>query len=264
MTDRIGSTGTLPPASSREREGERAARAPARRARARASRVERRAGMTLIEIIIVIIVIAIAATGISYSLGALTRANLRSACMTVTAGARFAYNRAISQGSTVRLVFDLDTHQMSFEEAHGRVTLARLDDATRAELEDGEEGSAVDPWAAAQARLSEPLRPSFGASPFTAVPGQRYQARALASGVSIRQLIVPHEPEPRTEGRGAIYFFPGGQTEHAVLWVGDDSDRVYAVELHPLTGRTRVHDYAYEPEAMLDDGQGRSRSEVRQ
>lgn len=231
-------------------------RAPRGRARARL------AGMTLIEVIVVVIVIALAATGITYSLGALTRANLRSACMTITAGARFAYNRATSQGRTVRLVFDLDTHQMSFEEAHGRVTLARLGDATRNELEEDEDGTAVDPWAAARARLSEPLRPSFGASPFTAVPGRRYQARPLASGISIRRLIVPHEPEPRIQGRGAIYFFPGGQTEHAVVWVGDDSDRIYSVELHPLTGRTRVHDYAYEPPVMLDDGSGRTRSEV--
>src|SRR5690606_982978 len=164
------------------------------------------AGMTLIEIIVVVIILALAATGIAYSLGALTRANLRSACMTITAGARFAYNRATSQGHTVRLVFDLDTHQMSFEEAHGRVTLARLGDATRAELEEDEDGTSVDPWAAARARLSEPLRPSFGASPFSPIPGHRYQARPLASGISIRRLIVPHEPEPRIQGRGAIYF----------------------------------------------------------
>ena len=35
-----------------------------------------------------------------------------------------------------------------------------------------------------------------------------------------------------------------------------------SVELHPLTGRTHVYDYAYEPEHMLDDGEGHSRSEV--
>lgn len=218
--------------------------------------------MTLIEILIVIIIIALAATGVTYSIGAITRANLRSACMTITAGARYAYNRSISQGTTVRLVFDLDSGQMSFEEAHGRVTLARLDDATREHLEDGEDGTAVDPWAAAQARLADTLHPSFGASPFTPIEGARFAPRPLASGVGIRRLIVPHEPEPRTEGHGAIYFFPGGQTEHAVIWVGDDSDRVYAIELHPLTGRTRVYDYAYEPEEMLDDGEGHSRSEV--
>ena len=218
--------------------------------------------MTLIEVLIVLIIAAIAATGITYSIGALTRANLRSGCVTLSAAARYAYGRAISQNSTVRLVFDFETDQMSFEEAHGRIVLARLDDATRAELEDGQDGSAVDPWAAARARLEDTLRPSFGASPFSPVPGQRYEARPLASGVRVVRLIVPHEPEPRVEGRGSIYFFPGGQTENAVVWLSDDSDRVYSVEIHPLTGRGHVYNYAYEPEQLLDDGSGHARSEV--
>ncbi len=218
--------------------------------------------MTLIEVMIVLVIAAIAATGVTYSLGALTRANLRSGCVTLSAAARFAYGRAISQNTTVRLLFDFETDQMSFEEAHGRVVLTRLDDDTRRRLEDGEDGAVVDPWAAARARLENTLRPSFGASPFAPVPGRRYEARSLASGVRILRLIVPHEPEPREEGEGAIYFFPGGQTEHAVVWLGDDSDRVYSIEIHPLTGRGRVYDYAYEPEHLLDDGRGNARSEV--
>ena len=47
-----------------------------------------------------------------------------------------------------------------------------------------------------------------------------------------------------------------------MVWISDGSDQIYALELHPLTGRTRVHNYAYEPDVMLDDGRGRSRSEV--
>lgn len=222
----------------------------------------RRAAMTLIEVMIVLVIAAMAATGVAYSLGALTRANLRSGCVTLSAAARFAYGRAISQNTTVRLVFDFETHQMSFEEAHGQVVLARLDDATRNRLEDGEDVAAVDPWAAARARLENTLRPSFGASPFAQVPGQRYEPKRLASGIRILRLTVPHEPEPREEGQGAIYFFPGGQTEHAVVWLGDDSDRVYAIEIHPLTGRGRVYAYAYEPEHLLDDGSGNARSEI--
>lgn len=246
----------LPPARPRAATTPRASAFGARGRRARE-------GMTLIEVMIVVILIALAATGITYSLGALTRANLRSATMTVSAASRFAYGRAISQGTTVRLAFDFESHQMSFEEAHGRVVLARTDDLTRQGLEDGEDQAAVDPWAAAQARLSDTLNPSFGASPFSAIPGRRYEARELASNVRIDRLIVPHAPEPITEGTGHIYFFPGGQTEHAVVWLTDDNDRVYSVELHPLTGRGRVYNYAYEPEQLLEDGRGGTRSEVR-
>jgi general secretion pathway protein H len=218
--------------------------------------------MTLIEMLVVMVLIALATAGVAWGLGALDSAGLGTASMTFTSGARFAYNRAITQGSTVRLVFDLDNDVMSFEEAHGRVTLVRVDDATRSELEDGEEGDAADPWAAAQARLGDVLKPSFGASPFSQLDGERFSPRPLANGITIERLIVPHEPEPRTEGKGSIYFFPGGQTEHAVLWISDGDDRVYSLELHPLTGRTRIYDYAFEPQVMLDDGRGRVRSEV--
>ncbi|MGF1465221.1 MAG: Tfp pilus assembly protein FimT/FimU [Sandaracinaceae bacterium] len=224
----------------------------------------RRAGLTLIEILIVIAIVAVAATGVSYGLAAVDRTHLKSACMTVAAAARFAYNRSVAQGTTVRLSFDLDEDRMVFEEAHGRITLARAgsrryDNA----VESGGEAAGVDPWAAAQARLEETLQPSFGSSPFSPIPGRRYQARQLARGAQISRLEVPHEPEPRTAGRGAIHFFPTGRTEHAVLWITDSSDRIFSVELHPLTGRTRVYNYAYEPEQLLDDPSGEDRSEVR-
>ncbi|HBQ11269.1 MAG: prepilin-type N-terminal cleavage/methylation domain-containing protein [Sandaracinaceae bacterium] len=232
--------------------------------RVRRSPSMRRRGMTLMEVIVVVIIGALAVTGITYGIGAITRANLRSGAMTFAAASRFAYGRAIAENSTVRLKLDFETSQMSFEEAHGNVTLARIGDATRQDLEeeDGDDGAAVDPWAAAQARLEDTLNPSFGASPFATIPGRRYQARELADGVRVVRLFVPHEPEPLEEGTGAVYFFPGGQTEHAVVWLGDSSDRIYSVEIHPLTGRAQVYDYAYEPEQLLDDGEGATRSEV--
>jgi general secretion pathway protein H len=223
--------------------------------------------MTLIEMMIVVIIVALAASGASYAFGAIERTQMRSACMKIGAASRYAYNRAISRGTTVRLLFDLDAETLAFEEGHGRLVIARSDDARRRDVEreadDGADASAVDPWAAARARLESTLHPSFGASPFQPIEGARYASRRLGDRITIDRLITPHEPEPRTSGRGSIYFFPGGQTEHAVVWVGDGRDRVFAVELHPLTGRVRVHDRAYEPDELLDDGADEPESEVR-
>lgn len=230
------------------------------------ARARRRSeGMTLIEMMIVVVLVALAATGVTYSLGALTRTHLRSACMRVAAGARYAFNRAISHGTTVRLVFDLGSGEMGFEEAHGSITLARVTDSRRIDIErDGEDGAdaaAVDPWEAARARLEDTLRPSFGGSPFTPLEGSRYERRPLADGVRIVRLTTPHEAEPRENGTGHVYFFPNGQTEHSVVWVSDGRDRVFSVEIHPLTGRARVRDSAWEPEALMVEGDADS-SEV--
>ena len=216
-----------------------------------------RVGMSLIEVMVVILILAVAAISLSYGFGALNRTQLRSACMRITAASRFAYNRAISRGTTVRLAFDFRADTMAIEEAHGRITLARNDDTRRLSIEDegeGEAADAVDPWAAAQARLADTLHPSFGASPFQPIAGRRYVAAPVAESVQIDRLITPHENEPRERGVGHIYFFPHGQTEHAVVWLSDGGDHVFSVEIHPLSGRARVRPSAYEPEELMLEG----------
>jgi general secretion pathway protein H len=221
-----------------------------------------REGMTLIEVLVVIGLLALATATVTFSIGALTRTKLRSACMRVAAASSFAYNRAISDGNTLRVVIDMEGNHLSLEEARGQVTLARTNDPRRMEAEkDGEAHEAIDPWEAAKARLEKTFRPSFGRSPFRALTGRkgetlkRYQRVPLGDGIRVVQMLLPHEREPRFEGAGAIYFFPSGMTEHAVIQLSDGGDRVYSVEIHPLTGRAKVHDFAYEPRVQaLEEG----------
>jgi hypothetical protein len=47
------------------------------------------------------------------------------------------------------------------------------------------------------------------------------------------------------------------------VWVSDGAGRTFSVELHPLTGRARVREGAYEPEELILDGDEES-SEVRE
>ena len=217
--------------------------------------------MTLIELIVVVVIVAFAASGLSFSLGALTKSHLKSGASKLAAAARFAYNRAIVHGTTVRISFDLPGNTFSIEEAHGRVTLARADDERRKDSieKGGADVVGIDPWTAAKNRLQEPLHPSFGASPFRAIAGlggkanARYQKVSLGRRVQLVKLIVPHEPAPLEQGKGAVHFFPAGMTEHAVLQLSDGADAIYTVEVRPLTGRCRIYPEAYEPKQFLDD-----------
>jgi len=222
-----------------------------------------RSGFTLIEIMIVVVLLALAATGVSFAVGALTRTKLRQAALHVVAASRFSYNHAVTHGKTLRIALDLDRGTMAIEEAHGSVLLARVDDETRARLdEDGESGdtSSVDPWQAAQQRVASPLNPTFGASPWEPLRGEdgsinrRYQSQPLGDDIRVVRVITPHDPEPREAGRASIYFFPGGMTEHSIVQLMDGSGAVYTVEIHALTGRAEVYDYAYEPETLVDEG----------
>ncbi|MGB8330937.1 MAG: prepilin-type N-terminal cleavage/methylation domain-containing protein [Polyangiales bacterium] len=210
-------------------------------------------GFTLIEVILVVAIMAIVVTGATFGLGAITRTRLRSSAFKVTSAARFAYNRALTQGTTTRLHFDFEKDTMAVEETDTPVTLA-----TEEQLE-SEVGDAVDPWDLARARLEKPLDPIQPRSPFQPITNQsgkvldRYTAKPVGDGITIHGLITPHEEQMRTDGEGSVYFFPGGVTEHAVIQLTDSSDTVYSVEIHPLTGNARIHNFAYEPLDELDD-----------
>jgi len=220
----------------------------------------RRRGFTLIEIMVVIVLMALFAGGATIGLRALTKSRLRQACMTLVAASRYSYDRAIIQSSTTRIALDLDQGMIAIEEAPGFVTLAVNDDARRANTDETDgDHAAVDPWAAARARLENTHGPTLGRSPFGPIVGnggtplRQYQARPLNDGIRVVRVITPHEIDPRQSGTASIYFFPGGLGEHAVIQLADPSDTVYSVEIQALTGRAIVHDFAFEPEELSDE-----------
>src|SRR4051794_1172475 len=90
---------------------------PARARRTRRANL-RLQGMTLIEIVIVVAIMALASAGMSLSLGALSRANLRAGAGKLGGAMRYAYNRAVSHSMTLRVVFRMPGNTFSIEEAH--------------------------------------------------------------------------------------------------------------------------------------------------
>lgn len=236
--------------------------APAPKARALPRR-QTRQGLTLIEIMVVVVIIAIGASAASMGLGSLSRANLKSASVRLMALSRYAYHRALTNGTTVRLTLDFDKDTFEVTEGHGRVRLSRSDSMLRSEgarNEEGDPGAAVDPWEAARARIAGPeeeqpvqLSPF---SPITTDSGKvigRFAKQALGDGIRIVKLVVAHEAEPRTSGTADMFFFPGGQTQHAVVQIADKNDTIFSVEVHPLTGKATIHTVPYEPEVLMDD-----------
>jgi hypothetical protein len=207
-----------------------------------------------------VVIIALAASGITLSLGAVSRANLRSSAGKLGAAMRFAYNRASTQGTTVRVVFQLPGASFSIQEARAGVLLATKKEKENklALTSQGKSVDAVDPWEAAQSRIATPDKPTVGASPFAplttedGVALKRYNKVMLPSGVQIVKLLVAHEPEPRTSGEGAVHFFPGGRGERALVQLGDGREGVYTLEVNALTGRVRVYPYLYEEKDLLE------------
>ncbi|HEX5660288.1 MAG TPA: prepilin-type N-terminal cleavage/methylation domain-containing protein [Polyangiales bacterium] len=233
-------------------------------------------GVTIIEMMVVVVIIAIGASAASYGLGALSKTSLQSACVRIASLSRYAYHRALTQSTTVRVTFDLDNDTYAVSEAHGRVTLVRSDakmreDADRAAEEDKDRnpedrapvddgsGAGIDPWEAAKQKVEKPDVLTLPPSPFSPIssasgkPVERFKTQPIGDGVGIAKLIVAHEAKPKVEGKVDLFYFSNGQTQHAVVQLHDRDNIIYSVEIHPLTGRGTIRNTPYEPETLMDD-----------
>jgi hypothetical protein len=70
--------------------------------------------------------------------------------------------------------------------------------------------------------------------------------RDFEGGTNVTAVMTSHHMQPQTSGRVAIYFYPNGQAERALVWVGAAGESPtgwvpeITVELHSL-GRVTWH-----------------------
>lgn len=200
-------------------------------------------GLTLVELLIVVALIAILGGTLMFGQGFVEGTRLRSAATLVVSSVRFATTRANSAGKPTRLVFDLDEHKLSIEEASSSVMLRQKGSAPSAGAEPADE---LEKRAVSEAEriLDGPRAPRASFRPVEAaglgVEGLA-QGRELGRGVEFVSVQTDHDDEPRTSGKAYVYFWPGGTTERAAIQLkrsGDDQGLTVLVS--SLTGRAKI------------------------
>jgi prepilin-type N-terminal cleavage/methylation domain-containing protein len=213
------------------------------------------AGMTLIEIMIVIAVMGLLVSGATIGARSLPRTRLRTSAVRLASTFRFAYVHALTTGRTTRVSFPMGGRDIVVEDT---------DDAHTLDVNDPfHAGGAADIEADAvrQAREMTDLRPRAPRASFRPLPSRVFHARALETGISVTRLYSQHDPEPREEGTGHVYFFPGGQTERSVVHLRNNNGEFFSISLNPLTGRTEIFDRPVEP-PTIDDRDATDQDEV--
>lgn len=206
-----------------------------------------RRAFTLVEVIITIALMAILAGTVVIGSGMLGSSRLRAAAGLVVTAVRVAITRANSTGHAVRLVFDMDGKRLLLEETEDR--MLRIKETTDSHKSEGAAAGA-DPATEAEKAATEyadgivkgPRAPRarFKAVALGANEAEPGKGRELGTGVSYRQVHTEHDHKPRTEGRAYLYFWPGGETERAIIQLKRDDDTVLSVLVSPLTGRAKI------------------------
>lgn len=114
-------------------------------------------------------------------------------------------------------------------------------------------GRITDPFLAAMQTGFSGNPAGYRRPKFNALSGRRGEKRELEGNAKFQKVYTPHSPHPIEEGKAFIYFFPGGVTEHSIIQVSDGDERIYSVEIHPITGRAVIHTEEVEPAENLDE-----------
>lgn len=201
-------------------------------------------GLSLFELLVSIAIVALMMTAVVSGSGVTTAARVKRAS-TLTAGAiRLAYTRASATSRPHRIVLDIDQGRILIEESLGPMLVTVGEVTGGAEGQTEQEREAIEQ---AERILEGPrmARPSFrviekmqGFDQDEGAPG-----KSLGKGVQIRRVETSHFPDGQTEGRAYLYFWPGGETEVASIYLAAESagptDGITLL-VSPLTGKVKM------------------------
>jgi Tfp pilus assembly protein PilX len=233
-------------------------------------------GITLLEILIVM---AILGMGLAVMGTVLFRADLSDNATELVSVLRRANSLAIENGEMHRVVFDLDAQDPNrkdgrrpdyrVEVCQGAATIVRneqlkTDDKERIQaIERGKQQmSQLPPDAFAAGDPDEATRKATalsghhiadrtcmvvsdaqtgdtrGKESERGAPGWE---RTLVPGVKFKNIWVQHIDDKSSKGEVAVYFFPMGSAEKAVIELSDGKD-TYSILVHGLTGAVELRD----------------------
>ena len=228
-------------------------------------------GMTILELMIVLAIMGAGMFLLRSGFRMLTKADLVENSTELAAVMKSASRLAVEKSELHRVVLDLDKQIYAVEACQGAATLARNEQVrpneedTKRAIEKGKDrlkslapgegmgvaskmASAPDPETATKQALAiaghhiadKMCAPIDNPSDDSEGKGWVRPLRAN-KGIKFKEIWVQHRDDSVTKGQVAIYFFPNGTSEKAVVEVTDGSE-TFTVLVHGLTGRVQLKD----------------------
>lgn len=220
--------------------------------------------MTVLEIMIVLAIIGAGAILVRSGFRLISKADLVENATEMSAVLKRANQLAIEHGEMHRVVFDFEKGAYVVEVCQGSTSIMRNEklekdpEEIKAALERGKQrleqmpedalaaGDAEEATKRATAIAGHHIADRQCQPASDAISGDasgKGWARTLYKdkGIKIKQIFVQHRDNAITKGHEAIYFFPAGSAEKAVVEL-TDGDAVFTILVHGLTGRVELRD----------------------
>ena len=216
-------------------------------------------GFTLLEIGMALVLIGLMIAVAVPSLNSVTGARMKEATNLIGGAIRDTYARTALLGRSTRLVLDLEQKAWWIEESDGvaRVKPIKLQadrdgkaklDAKDERLEQIEADTTDSKELAKVQLLSGPG--------FKPVEGEFGQPTKLPDDVRFKSVWIEHLDATVSGGVAALYVYPGGFTEEALITLTDDElgENTLTLEVQSLTGEVFVAREEPRVPTLEDDG----------
>jgi type II secretory pathway pseudopilin PulG len=225
----------------------------------------RERGITLLEIMIVLAIMGASLMLVRSGFRLVTKADLAENAVEMVALLRRTNQMAIESGELHRVLIDLDKHAYAIEVCQGEAAISR-NEAVRVEEDvkqrailrmEGQlqglapETLASDPEEAAKKALAlagHHIADRSCGPPSTVISGDSQgkgwiRQLRVSKGIKFRDVWVQHQDKSSSDGQVAVYFFPIGSSEKAVIELTDGTD-VFSILIYGLTSLVQLRDGA--------------------
>ncbi|MBL7684431.1 MAG: prepilin-type N-terminal cleavage/methylation domain-containing protein [Deltaproteobacteria bacterium] len=210
-------------------------------------------GMTLIEILITVAIIGLI-MGLAVGIFNDTSSKLSDLATQLSGTIKYVYNEAAVKNQYYRMLIDLNDQSFSVEASSEPFKIGNNEEGT-ADLEDEKLKPLSEKNEPAPADSAPPTEEASGAPPapgtFSSVSSYLLKPIKLPDSIRIKDVYVKHSEKRVESGKTAIYFFPNGWVEKAVINLSDEKgESFYSVETFPMTGKTKIRSeyFDYKPE----------------
>lgn len=212
-------------------------------------------GFTLFEIIVAIAIVGLIMGLVVSRMDSYLDLDMKKTSNKLAATVRYLYNKSVTDGTYIRLVLDLDERTYWVEATSDPTKISEDMDtggeedkkgAAKAQEKEKTPAEGDETEGATTTEQSAPVSPEdtklkYPKPQFGQVDSFLLKPTKLPDSVFFKDVFVEHLPGGVEGGKVAIYFFPNGYVEHAIVNLrNEDDDYYYSLETNPGTGKVSI------------------------
>ena len=217
-------------------------------------------GFTLFELLIAISIAALLMGVVITQMDRYLELDMKKASNRLASTIRYLYNKSVTEGVYLRIVFDLNEQTYWVEATHDPLLLSTEDinkgkkrkdeeakkqkgEKAKANAQNEEEANPPPEAEAKQGAAEQGQLPKLELKEPAFSPAESYLLKPtrLPDPIFFKDVMSEHQPIPVEAGQSTINFFPNGYVEHAIINLRDEKDEThYSIETNPITGQVKI------------------------